>query len=85
MVAIDHDRVEAHNAGTQLYSQSDVGAFKVDVLKAQCFRSTSVEITAINKWLDERTIPVRSMLLGRFLMQVACRRFPNSYALLIDL
>jgi molybdopterin-synthase adenylyltransferase len=56
VVAIDHDRVEAHNAGTQLYGQSDVGAFKVDVLKAQCFRSTGVEITAINKWLDERTI-----------------------------
>ena len=56
VVAIDHDRVEAHNAGTQLYGQSDVGAFKVEVLKAQCFRSTGVEITAINKWLDERTI-----------------------------
>ena len=56
MVVIDHDRVEAHNAGTQLYGQSDVGAFKVDVLKAQCFRSAGVEITAINKWLDERTI-----------------------------
>ena len=56
VVAIDHDRVEAHNAGTQLYGQNDVGAFKVDVLKAQCFRSAGVEITAINKWLDERTI-----------------------------
>ncbi len=56
VVAIDHDRVEAHNVGTQLYGQSDVGAFKVDALKALCFRSTGVEITAINKWLDERTI-----------------------------
>lgn len=56
VIAIDHDRVEAHNAGTQVYGQSDVGAFKVDVLKAQCFRSVGVEITAINKWLDERTI-----------------------------
>src|SRR5512141_1420338 len=56
IVAIDHDRVEAHNAGTQLYGQSDAGAFKVDVLKVQCFRSAGVEITVINKWLDERTI-----------------------------
>jgi molybdopterin/thiamine biosynthesis adenylyltransferase len=52
---IDHDRVEAHNAGTQLYGQSDVGAFKVDVLKAHCFRAVGVEINAIAKWLDDRT------------------------------
>ena len=30
---IDRDRVEAHNAGTQIYGTGDVGAWKVDVLK----------------------------------------------------
>ncbi len=55
ITVIDHDRVEAHNAGTQLYGKSDVGAFKADVLKAHCFRAIGVEISAIARWLDDRT------------------------------
>src|SRR5437763_13320220 len=30
---IDRDRVEEHNVGTQLYGESDVGGWKVDVLR----------------------------------------------------
>jgi len=56
LTAIDRDRVEAHNAGTQLYGQADVGAYKVDVLRALCFRAAGVEIATIAKELDERTV-----------------------------
>jgi molybdopterin/thiamine biosynthesis adenylyltransferase len=56
LTVIDFDRVELHNAGTQLYGQSDVGAFKVDVLRAHCYRATGVEITTYAKRLDERTV-----------------------------
>ena len=47
--AIDHDRVEMHNIGTQLYTQADVGAFKVDALRKQLFRATGVEIEPVRK------------------------------------
>jgi molybdopterin/thiamine biosynthesis adenylyltransferase len=57
LAAIDFDRVEAHNAGTQLFGQSDVGAFKAEVLKAHCFRAAGVEIEAVARRLDERTAP----------------------------
>lgn len=52
---IDRDRVEAHNAGTQIYGESDVGAWKVDVLKQRLFRATGVEIEAHRKELTDRT------------------------------
>ncbi len=57
ITVIDHDRVEAHNIGTQLYGQGDVGAFKVEALRALCFRAAGVEIEAIARMLDERTAP----------------------------
>lgn len=56
LAVIDHDRVEAHNVGTQTYAQSDVGAFKVDVLQAEVFRAVGVEIEALRKRLDERNV-----------------------------
>jgi molybdopterin/thiamine biosynthesis adenylyltransferase len=56
LTVIDFDRVEAHNIGAQLYRREDVGALKVDVLKAHCFRSTGVEIVPIAKRLDEHTV-----------------------------
>jgi molybdopterin/thiamine biosynthesis adenylyltransferase len=52
----DFDRVEPHNAGTQLYGKGDVGAFKVDVLQAHCFRAAGVEIETFNKRLDDRNV-----------------------------
>jgi len=57
---IDRDRIEEHNVSTQIYSESDVGAWKVDVLRQRVFRATGIEIEAIRKELAERT--VRSLL-----------------------
>ena len=51
--AIDHDRVEAHNLGNQLYAQADVGAFKVQALQNLVFQACGVEIEAVNKRLEE--------------------------------
>jgi molybdopterin/thiamine biosynthesis adenylyltransferase len=56
LTVVDFDRVELHNTGTQLFGKGDVGAFKVDVLKAHCFRNTGIEITTHSKRLDERTV-----------------------------
>ena len=52
---IDRDRVEEHNVGTQIYGESDVGAWKVEVLRQRLFRATSVEIEAIRKELSDRS------------------------------
>ncbi len=52
---IDRDRVEEHNVSTQLYGESDVGAWKVEVLRNRLFRATGVEIEGVNKELTERT------------------------------
>ena len=56
LMVVDFDRVELHNTGTQLFGKGDVGAFKVDVLKAHCFRNTGIEITTHSKRLEERTV-----------------------------
>lgn len=53
---IDDDRVESHNVGTQTYSGSDVGAFKVEVLQADVFRTVGVEIEAERKRLTEKNV-----------------------------
>src|SRR5687768_10205438 len=50
---IDHDRIEEHNVGTQLYGVSDVGGKKADVLKNRLFKTTGVEIDAVAKKLSE--------------------------------
>jgi molybdopterin-synthase adenylyltransferase len=59
---IDRDRVEEHNAGTQLYGQSEVGAWKVEALRTRLFRAVGVEIEAVAKDLNERN--VRGLLKG---------------------
>jgi molybdopterin/thiamine biosynthesis adenylyltransferase len=51
---IDRDRVEAHNVGTQLYGESDVGAWKVEVLRGRLFRTAGVEIDAVSRELTGR-------------------------------
>jgi len=56
LTVVDFDRIEPHNTGTQLYGKGDVGAFKVDVLKAHCFRSTGIQITVQGKRIEERTV-----------------------------
>jgi molybdopterin/thiamine biosynthesis adenylyltransferase len=52
---IDRDRIEEHNVGTQLYGESDVGAWKVEVLKQRLFRAAGIEIDAHRKELTDRT------------------------------
>jgi molybdopterin/thiamine biosynthesis adenylyltransferase len=52
---IDHDTVEAHNVGTQLYGNAEVGTKKAEALKNRLFRSCGVEIDAVAKELMERT------------------------------
>ncbi len=56
LTAIDFDRVEEHNVGTQLYRREDVGAYKVEVLRAHCFRAAGVEIEAVDRRLDEQNV-----------------------------
>jgi tRNA A37 threonylcarbamoyladenosine dehydratase len=56
LTVIDDDRVEAHNIGTQVYEEGDVGAPKAEVLRARCFRATGVEIAAITKRLTEQNV-----------------------------
>ena len=51
---IDRDRIEEHNVGTQLYGLSDVGGFKVEVLRQRLFRACDIEIDAVNKELTEK-------------------------------
>src|SRR5437588_10661619 len=52
---IDRDRVEEHNVSTQLYGESDVGAWKVEVLRNRLFRAAGVEVEALAKELTPRT------------------------------
>jgi molybdopterin/thiamine biosynthesis adenylyltransferase len=59
---IDRDRVEEHNAGTQLYGQSEVGAWKVEALRNRLFRAVGVEIETVGKELNDRN--ARALLKG---------------------
>jgi molybdopterin-synthase adenylyltransferase len=59
---IDRDRVEEHNVSTQLYGESDVGGWKVEVLRQRLFRATGVEIEAVRKELTDRS--ARGLLQG---------------------
>jgi molybdopterin/thiamine biosynthesis adenylyltransferase len=59
---IDRDRVEEHNVGTQLYGESEVGAWKVEVLRNRLFRAAGVEIEAVARELTARN--ARSLLRG---------------------
>jgi molybdopterin/thiamine biosynthesis adenylyltransferase len=82
--AIDRERIEEHNVGTQLYGEAEVGAWKVEVLRQRLFRAAGVEADAVRKELNERN--ARSLLQGaglvldtfdnsaaRRLVQGACR------------
>src|SRR5688500_9191730 len=48
---IDHDRVEEHNVGTQLYGESEVGVWKVEALRNRLFRAAGVEGEPVRKEL----------------------------------
>lgn len=81
---IDRDRIEEHNVGTQLYGQSEIGGWKVEVLRQRLFRATGVEIEAVRSELTDRnsrTLLKQSGLVietfdnsaSRRLVQDACR------------
>jgi molybdopterin/thiamine biosynthesis adenylyltransferase len=59
---IDRNRVEEQNVGTQFYGESDVGAWKVHVLRNRLFRALGVEIDAVSRELNERN--ARTLLKG---------------------
>jgi molybdopterin/thiamine biosynthesis adenylyltransferase len=59
---IDRDRVEEHNAGTQLYGQSEVGAWKVEALRNRLFRAVGVEAETVARELNDRN--ARALLKG---------------------
>lgn len=84
---IDRDRIEIHNVSTQLYGESEVGAWKVEVLRQRLFRAAGIEIDAVRKELTERN--VRSLFqdgglvldtfdnsASRRLVQEQCRALP---------
>ncbi|MBV7327330.1 ThiF family adenylyltransferase [Chloroflexi bacterium TSY] len=56
LTVIDFDRVEEQNIGTQIYGEGDVGAFKVEVLQAELFRSLGIEIVPVVKRLTEQNV-----------------------------
>jgi molybdopterin/thiamine biosynthesis adenylyltransferase len=88
LCVIDRDRVEEHNVSTQLYGESDVGAWKVEVLRNKLFRAAGAEVEAVAKELTERN--ARSLLkdaalvvdtfdnsASRRLVQEECRARPK--------
>jgi molybdopterin-synthase adenylyltransferase len=57
---IDHDRIEEHNVGTQLYGEAEIGLWKVEALRNRLFRGMGVEIEPVRKQLSADN--VRSLL-----------------------
>jgi molybdopterin/thiamine biosynthesis adenylyltransferase len=72
---IDRDRVEEHNVSTQLYGNSEVGAWKVEALRNRMFRAVEVEIDAVSKELTQRN--AKALLQGT---DIAVDTFDNSHA-----
>jgi molybdopterin/thiamine biosynthesis adenylyltransferase len=54
LCVVDRDRVEEHNVSTQLYGESEIGAWKVEVLRSRLFRATGIEIEAVARELTLR-------------------------------
>jgi molybdopterin-synthase adenylyltransferase len=67
---IDKDRVDEHNVSTQLYGESDVGAWKVEVLRNRLFKTAGVEIDAVRKELAaanaKQLLAVRDLVIDAF-------------------
>ncbi len=72
---IDCDRVEEHNVSTQLYDRADIGGWKAEILRNRLFRTCDVELEAITKRLDERS--VKKLLSGT---DVVIDAFDNSHS-----
>jgi molybdopterin/thiamine biosynthesis adenylyltransferase len=72
---IDHDRIEEHNVGTQLYGESEIGVWKVEALRNRLFRATGVEIDGVRKEMTAQS--AQSLLKGA---GVVVDTFDNSAA-----
>ena len=70
---IDCDRIEEHNVSTQLYGESDIGAWKVDVLRTRLFKAAGTEVQAVRRELDEKN--AKKLLSGA---DVVVDTFDNS-------
>lgn len=88
LAAIDHDRVEEHNIGTQRYARHDIGSLKAQALQAAVFAATGAELEAVDKHLTEKN--ARKLLRAadlvvesfdnarsRRLVQDTCRALPK--------
>lgn len=53
---IDHDRVESHNLGPQIYGMDDVGALKVEAARNRIFANVEVEVEALHKEMKNGNI-----------------------------
>ena len=51
---IDHDKIEEHNVGTQLYGESEVGLWKVEALRTRLFRAAGVEVEPVRKEMTDK-------------------------------
>ena len=76
--AIDRDKVDEHNVSTQLYGESDVGGWKVDVLRNRLFKTAGVEVEAVRKELLDRN--ARQLLGGNENGAVVVDAFDNRAA-----
>lgn len=56
ITVIDFDRVEEHNISTQIYTERDVGLFKVEALQTEVFNTVGAEIIAIRQKLTDRNV-----------------------------
>src|SRR3712207_6308846 len=66
---IDHDRVEEHNVGTQLYGESEVGVWKVEALRNRLFRAAGVEIEPARSEEHTSELQSRQYLVCRLLLE----------------
>lgn len=56
LIVVDFDKIEAHNAGTQLYGLNEVGAYKVNALRTRIYQATKQGITVIRKKITEENL-----------------------------
>jgi molybdopterin/thiamine biosynthesis adenylyltransferase len=75
---IDKDRVEEQNVSTQLYGESDIGAWKVEVLRNRLFKTAGIEIEAVRKELTTQN--ARQLLSG---VDLVVDAFDNSASRLL--
>jgi shikimate 5-dehydrogenase len=66
ITVIDHDTVDKHNAGNQVYGLDRFGAKKVLALQDIVFSTTNVEITSVGNKLTEQNL--KKMIKGKTLI-----------------